>query len=186
MAVSEQELIILRMLERYIYSFHVPLFFFISGLASSSWVSDIPYRRETEYTVSFRFTSWVVLYFGLSLSFWVGEFVGSLGSDMVSWVWAGITIVCPAIICSACNPGLLKALKDNAIEFIDMVCVNLYPFRQTISKPDVKMEDAIENIDIGGPSMLRSAAKNYRDVTVVCDPEDYARIIAEIKANGNT
>ncbi|MBP3548281.1 MAG: bifunctional phosphoribosylaminoimidazolecarboxamide formyltransferase/IMP cyclohydrolase [Alistipes sp.] len=80
----------------------------------------------------------------------------------------------------------LKALKDNAIEFIDMVCVNLYPFRQTISKPDVKMEDAIENIDIGGPSMLRSAAKNYRDVTVVCDPEDYARIIAEIEANGNT
>ena len=80
----------------------------------------------------------------------------------------------------------LKALKDNSIEFIDMVCVNLYPFRQTIAKPDVKMEDAIENIDIGGPSMLRSAAKNYRDVTVVCDPEDYARIIREIEAGGNT
>ena len=80
----------------------------------------------------------------------------------------------------------LKALKDNAIEFIDMVCVNLYPFRQTISKPDVKMEDAIENIDIGGPSMLRSAAKNYRDVTVVCDPQDYERIIAEIEEGGNT
>ena len=80
----------------------------------------------------------------------------------------------------------LKALKDNQIEFIDMVCVNLYPFRQTIAKPDVKMEDAIENIDIGGPSMLRSAAKNYRDVTVVCDPSDYARIIAEIEQGGNT
>ena len=80
----------------------------------------------------------------------------------------------------------LKALKDNSIEFIDMVCVNLYPFRQTISKPYVKMEDAIENIDIGGPSMLRSAAKNYRDVTVVCDPQDYARIIAEIEEGGNT
>ena len=80
----------------------------------------------------------------------------------------------------------LKALKDNQIEFIDMVCVNLYPFRQTIAKPDVKMEDAIENIDIGGPSMLRSAAKNYRDVTVVCDPSDYARIIAEIEQSGNT
>ncbi|MBO5890879.1 MAG: bifunctional phosphoribosylaminoimidazolecarboxamide formyltransferase/IMP cyclohydrolase [Alistipes sp.] len=80
----------------------------------------------------------------------------------------------------------LKALKDNSIEFIDMVCVNLYPFRQTIAKPDVKMEDAIENIDIGGPSMLRSAAKNYRDVTVVCDPEDYARIIKEIEEGGNT
>ncbi|MEE1147987.1 MAG: bifunctional phosphoribosylaminoimidazolecarboxamide formyltransferase/IMP cyclohydrolase, partial [Alistipes sp.] len=80
----------------------------------------------------------------------------------------------------------LEALRQNNIEFIDMVCVNLYPFRQTISKPDVKMEDAIENIDIGGPSMLRSAAKNYRDVTVVCDPEDYARIISEIEAGGNT
>ncbi len=80
----------------------------------------------------------------------------------------------------------LKALKDNEIEFIDMVCVNLYPFRQTIAKADVTMEDAIENIDIGGPSMLRSAAKNYKDVTVVCNPENYAKIIEEIKANGNT
>ena len=80
----------------------------------------------------------------------------------------------------------LQALKDNGIEFIDMVCVNLYPFRQTIAKPDVTMEDAIENIDIGGPSMLRSAAKNYKDVTVVCDPADYATIIEEIKEGGNT
>ena len=80
----------------------------------------------------------------------------------------------------------LAALKENQIEFIDMVCVNLYPFRQTIAKPDVTMEDAIENIDIGGPSMLRSAAKNYKDVTVVCNPENYAKIIEEIKANGNT
>ena len=80
----------------------------------------------------------------------------------------------------------LAALKENEIEFIDMVCVNLYPFRQTIAKPDVTMEDAIENIDIGGPSMLRSAAKNYKDVTVVCDPADYAQIIEEIKATGNT
>ena len=78
------------------------------------------------------------------------------------------------------------ALKENAIEYIDLVCVNLYPFRETISKPDVTMEDAIENIDIGGPSMLRSAAKNYRDVTVVCHPEDYAQIISEIEAEGNT
>ena len=80
----------------------------------------------------------------------------------------------------------LQALKDNGIEFIDMVCVNLYPFRQTIAKPDVTMEDAIENIDIGGPSMLRSAAKNYKDVTVVCDPADYANVIEEIKEGGNT
>ncbi len=80
----------------------------------------------------------------------------------------------------------LEALKENGIEFIDLVCVNLYPFRQTIANPDVTMEDAIENIDIGGPSMLRSAAKNYRDVTVVCDPADYAAVLAEIAEGGNT
>ncbi len=80
----------------------------------------------------------------------------------------------------------LKALSDNGIEFIDLVCVNLYPFRQTIAKPDVTMEDAIENIDIGGPSMLRSAAKNYKDVTVVCDPNDYKAVLAEISETGNT
>ncbi|MBR4154104.1 MAG: bifunctional phosphoribosylaminoimidazolecarboxamide formyltransferase/IMP cyclohydrolase [Paludibacteraceae bacterium] len=84
------------------------------------------------------------------------------------------------------DPSHLQALAENEINFIDMVCVNLYPFRQTIAKPDVTMEDAIENIDIGGPSMLRSAAKNYKDVTVVCDPADYDRIIAEIQATGNT
>lgn len=80
----------------------------------------------------------------------------------------------------------LQALRDNGIEFIDMVCVNLYPFRSTIARPDVTMEQAIENIDIGGPSMLRSAAKNYRDVTVVCDPQDYSRILQEIASTGNT
>ena len=80
----------------------------------------------------------------------------------------------------------LRALRDNGIEFIDMVCVNLYPFRKTIEREGVEMAEAVENIDIGGPSMLRSAAKNFRDVTVVCDPSDYERIIAEIRANGNT
>ena len=83
-------------------------------------------------------------------------------------------------------PEHLEALKENGIQFIDMVCVNLYPFKQTIAKEGVSMEDAIENIDIGGPSMLRSAAKNWNDVTVVCDPADYPRIIEEIKAEGNT
>lgn len=83
-------------------------------------------------------------------------------------------------------PEHLDALKENGIQFIDMVCVNLYPFKQTIAKEGVSMEDAIENIDIGGPSMLRSAAKNWNDVTVVCDPSDYGRIIEEIKAGGNT
>lgn len=83
-------------------------------------------------------------------------------------------------------PSHLQALKDNNIEFIDMVCVNLYPFRQTIAKPNVGFAEAIENIDIGGPSMLRSAAKNCASVTVVCDPDDYGMIIDEIRANGNT
>ena len=84
------------------------------------------------------------------------------------------------------DPEHLKALKENGIGFIDLVCVNLYPFRQTIAKPGVKMEDAIENIDIGGPSMLRSAAKNWADVTVVCDPADYDLILNEIRTAGNT
>lgn len=91
-----------------------------------------------------------------------------------------------ALLARRDEPSHLQALKDNGIEFIDMVCVNLYPFRQTISKEGVTMADAIENIDIGGPSMLRSAAKNYKDVTVVCDPNDYDKVLGEIKANGNT
>ena len=74
----------------------------------------------------------------------------------------------------------IDQLKENGIEFIDMVCVNLYPFKQTIAKPDVTMEDAIENIDIGGPSMLRSAAKNWSAVTVVCNPDNYGLIIDDI------
>lgn len=80
----------------------------------------------------------------------------------------------------------VKALKMNAIEYIDLVCVNLYPFRQTISREDVTFEDAIENIDIGGPSMLRSAAKNWKDVTVVCDAADYALVLDEIRTGGYT
>ena len=80
----------------------------------------------------------------------------------------------------------LKALSDNEIEFIDLVCVNLYPFSQTVEKEGVTMEEAIENIDIGGPSMLRSAAKNWRDVTVVCNPDDYEIILQEIENQGDT
>lgn len=80
----------------------------------------------------------------------------------------------------------MEQLAANGIETIEMVCVNLYPFEATIAKEGVEMEDAVENIDIGGPSMLRSAAKNFRDVTVVCDPNDYAQILDEIRATGNT
>ena len=84
------------------------------------------------------------------------------------------------------EPSHLQALEENGIEFIDLVCVNLYPFRETIAKEGTTMAEAIEKIDIGGPSMLRSAAKNYNDVTVVCDPADYDTILAEINATGNT
>ncbi len=76
--------------------------------------------------------------------------------------------------------------KAHEIEPIDLVVVNLYPFEQTISKPGVTLEHAIENIDIGGPSMLRSAAKNYRSVTVITDPADYAVVAGELAAKGDT
>ncbi|MEG1519535.1 MAG: bifunctional phosphoribosylaminoimidazolecarboxamide formyltransferase/IMP cyclohydrolase, partial [Clostridia bacterium] len=75
------------------------------------------------------------------------------------------------------DPSHIQALKDNGIEFIDLVCVNLYPFKATIAKPNVELMDAIENIDIGGPSMIRSAAKNFASVTVVCDSNDYKSVI---------
>ena len=84
------------------------------------------------------------------------------------------------------EPSHLQALEENGISFIDLVCVNLYPFRETIAKEGTTMAEAIEKIDIGGPSMLRSAAKNYNDVTVVCDPADYDTILAEINTTGNT
>lgn len=73
-------------------------------------------------------------------------------------------------------------LKHN-IQPIDMVVVNLYPFEETISKPDVTFEEAIENIDIGGPTMLRAASKNYQDVAVVVDPDDYPKIIEEMRSS---
>ena len=83
-------------------------------------------------------------------------------------------------------PEHMETLKENGIETIELVCVNLYPFRQTIAKEGVTLEDAIENIDIGGPSMVRSAAKNWRDVSIVCDPADYDTVLAEIREKGNT
>ena len=79
------------------------------------------------------------------------------------------------------NPDHMKQLKKENIGLIDMVVVNLYPFEKTIIKPEVKLEEAIENIDIGGPSMLRSAAKNYQSVAVVCSPQRYTQILEEMK-----
>lgn len=77
-------------------------------------------------------------------------------------------------------------MKEHGIEPIEIVCVNLYPFVETISKPDVTFEDAIENIDIGGPTMLRSAAKNQQYVTVIVDANDYEGVLAELKDAGQT
>jgi len=77
-------------------------------------------------------------------------------------------------------PEHVAKLQEHAIPTIDMVVVNLYPFQQTVAKDDCSLEDAIENIDIGGPTMLRSAAKNHRDVVVVCDPADYATVLAKM------
>jgi phosphoribosylaminoimidazolecarboxamide formyltransferase/IMP cyclohydrolase len=81
------------------------------------------------------------------------------------------------------NAKDMEELKKNGIETIDMVVVNLYPFEETISKAGVTFEEAIENIDIGGPTMLRSAAKNFQDVAVVADPSDYGKIIDEMKSS---
>lgn len=75
-------------------------------------------------------------------------------------------------------------LAEHNIEPIQLVCVNLYPFQATISKPEVTVEDAIENIDIGGPTMLRSSAKNHEYVTVIVDSNDYPTVLAELKQNG--
>ena len=84
------------------------------------------------------------------------------------------------------NPQHVAAVEEHGIQPIDMVVVNLYAFEKTASKPDVEFRDLIENIDIGGPSMLRSAAKNFQDVAVVTSPSDYQAIAAEMKAGGGS
>lgn len=84
------------------------------------------------------------------------------------------------------NKQHMETTKKYDIGLIDMVVVNLYPFEKTVAKPGVKLEEAIENIDIGGPSMLRSAAKNHRSVCVVCEPADYPRVIAEMEKNSGS
>ena len=91
-----------------------------------------------------------------------------------------------ALLCVRDNEEHVKQLKELDIDYIDLVCVNLYPFKQTVQKPGVTHEEIIENIDIGGPSMLRSASKNYKFIPVVVDPSDYETVIEELKANGET
>lgn len=91
-------------------------------------------------------------------------------------------VIHAGILAMRSNPEHMNQLTELDINTIDIVAVNLYPFKQTISKPDVTFAEAVENIDIGGPTMLRSAAKNYQDVYVICDPSDYIKVTEEIKA----
>ncbi|MDI3481740.1 MAG: phosphoribosylaminoimidazolecarboxamide formyltransferase / cyclohydrolase [Tepidanaerobacteraceae bacterium] len=83
------------------------------------------------------------------------------------------------------NSEHMEQIKSLGIEPIDLVAINLYPFKETVRKPGVTFEEAIENIDIGGPSMLRSAAKNHRDVVVICDPNDYSVVLEFLKSKGD-
>lgn len=91
-----------------------------------------------------------------------------------------------ALLCVRDKKNHLKELCENGIELIDMVVVNLYPFKEVLSKNGVSHEELIENIDIGGPSMLRSAGKNYSSVTVIVDNKDYKNILEEIEKFGDT
>jgi len=82
------------------------------------------------------------------------------------------------------NPEHVSMMNEHGIENIDLLVVNLYQFEKTVAKEGVTLEEAIENIDIGGPAMLRSSAKNYRDVTVVVDPSDYEVVLKEMEESG--
>jgi len=88
------------------------------------------------------------------------------------------------ILAMRSHPDHMKQLEDLDVDTIDFVVVNLYPFKQTILKDNVERAEAVENIDIGGPTMLRSAAKNYQDVVVITDPADYEKVLKELKENG--
>ena len=84
------------------------------------------------------------------------------------------------------NPNHQKQCDEHGIKPIDIVAVNLYAFEKTVADPDCSLADAIENIDIGGPTLLRASAKNFQDVTVIVDPADYDQVLSEIRATGNT
>ena len=82
------------------------------------------------------------------------------------------------------NPEHVRMMEEHGIKGIDMAVVNLYQFEKTVAKEGVTLEEAIENIDIGGPSMLRAAAKNFRDATVIVDPADYDVVLKEMEGSG--
>jgi len=91
-----------------------------------------------------------------------------------------------AILADRSKDEHIKQVLEAGMKLIDMVVVNLYPFKETVAKPNVTLKDAIENIDIGGPTMIRSAAKNHKDVAVIVDPEDYEKIAGELESTGGT
>jgi len=82
------------------------------------------------------------------------------------------------------NPEHVRTMNEHGIKAIDMLVVNLYQFEKTVAEKGVTLDEAIENIDIGGPSMLRSSAKNFKDVTVIVDPDDYKKVLEEMEASG--
>ena len=84
------------------------------------------------------------------------------------------------------NPDHLEMMKKHEIKNIDLIVVNLYEFQKTVAREGVTLEEAIENIDIGGPAMLRSSAKNFRDVTVIMDPHDYDIVLQEMASGGGS
>src|SRR3954447_15580848 len=90
------------------------------------------------------------------------------------------------ILCRRDNPADMAAIAAQGVVPFELVVVNLYPFQQTVAKPKVTFEEAIENIDIGGPTLIRAAAKNHEFVTVACNPGSYSRILDEIAKRGAT
>jgi phosphoribosylaminoimidazolecarboxamide formyltransferase / IMP cyclohydrolase len=90
------------------------------------------------------------------------------------------------ILAQKTNPDHVEQMKQHGLEAIDIVAVNLYAFEKTVADTSCTLANAIENIDIGGPTMLRSSAKNFQDVTVIVDPADYPAVLSELKEHGNT
>ena len=90
-----------------------------------------------------------------------------------------------AILGVRSNPEHMAQMKEHGITPIDLVVVNLYPFKQTIEKPGVTEAEAIENIDIGGPAMVRASAKNFRDVVIITNPERYGKLMDMLKKDGD-
>ena len=90
------------------------------------------------------------------------------------------------ILAQKTNPDHVEQMKQHGLKAIDIVAVNLYAFEKTVADPSCTLANAIENIDIGGPTMLRSSAKNFQDVTVIVDPADYPIVLSELKEHGNT